>query len=50
MSPAAAPASRNCHHALWRKPSVAEIRPSEPREGEGFRTETHRPSVVGTVA
>src|SRR3954463_3414581 len=44
------PADRNCHQTLWRKPSVAEIRPRVPREGEGCIAVTHPPSEVGTLA
>ena len=50
MNPATAPASRNCHQELWRNPNVAEIRPSDPRDGEGRSTVTQPPSEVGTAA
>src|SRR5947199_5740836 len=50
MNPATAPSSRNCHQELWRNPNVAEIRPSDPRDGEGRSTVTQPPSAVGTAA
>ena len=50
MTAAIAPASRNCHQTLCRNPSVAEMRPSAPRVGEGYSTMRLPPSSVGIDA
>src|SRR6476469_4511051 len=50
ISPATAPASRNCHHTLCRNPSVAEMRPRGPRRKAGCIAVTYPPLSSGTVA
>ena len=47
ITAAIAPASMNCHHTLCRNPSVAEIRPRNPRVGDGYSTIRLPPSVGG---